>query len=67
MEIIKKICYIPWIGTELKDQVFKNDKLGSWEYELQKILKKNGIEIHTVDILSVKDADAVIMFDNMFY
>lgn len=67
MKNIKKVCYIPWIGTPLKDEVFKNDKLGNWEYALKQALEKSGIEIHTVDQLPVKDADAVIMFDNMFY
>ena len=39
----------------------------SWEHKLKQMLEKEGIEIHTVDRLSIKDADAVIMFDNIFY
>ena len=63
---IKKISYIPWRGTPKNDVVFDANE-ASWEYELKKQLKSLDIEIHTNDILPIKDADACLIFDNIFY
>ena len=67
MNNIKKVCYIPWIGTPLQNEVFHNNNIKNWEQELKKILEDNNIEISTSDVLPIKDADAIVMLDNFFY
>lgn len=67
MNNIKKVCYIPWIGTPLQNEVFNNSNIKNWEQELKKILKEDNIEIYTNDVLPIKDADAIVMLDNFFY
>lgn len=62
----KKICYVPWLGTEKNNKIFKND-IGSWEYILKQKLEKQGIEIYTDDLIKIEDSDGCIFFDNLFY
>lgn len=64
---MKRVCYIPWIGTPLQNEVFNNTNIKNWEQELKGMLKEENIEIYTSDMLPIKDADAIIMLDNFFY
>lgn len=66
MKKIKKVCYIPWIGTPKENKVFKNNK-NSWEHILYNNLKQKGINIFTDDMVKVSESDACITFDNMYY
>lgn len=66
MDKIKRISYIPFYGAPKKDEIFNSNKYG-WEFALKEKLNKNGIEIHTDDIVSIKEADACLIFDNIFY
>ena len=61
----KIVCYYPYVGTKLNDEVFENKS--SWEYHLKQLLAKDDIEIHTYDKVDVKDADYVLVFDNIFF
>ena len=57
----KKICYVPWLGTEKNNKIFKND-IGSWEYILKQKLEKQGIEIYTDDLIKIEDSDGCIFY-----
>ncbi len=59
------VCYYPYIGAPLNDEVFENTH--SWEYKLKKLLEKENIDIHTYDIVPISKADYVLVFDNLFY
>lgn len=63
---ISKISYIPFYGALTQDGVFE-DNIYGWENALKKKLKKKNIEIHTNDILPIKEADGCLIFDNIFY
>lgn len=43
MKKIKRITYIPWLGTPKNDYVFSLNKKG-WEYEFKKILNKEKLK-----------------------
>ena len=64
---IKKISYVPYIGTRLKSEVFTDRYINNWTYKLKEKTQKAGIMLETNDVMNVKDADAVIFFDNMYY
>ncbi|MDD2203521.1 MAG: glycosyltransferase family 10 [Bacilli bacterium] len=64
---IKKVSYVPYIGTPLNNEIFSKKFSNNWTYKLKNLLEKSGREIGTNDVINVRDADAVIFFDNMFY
>lgn len=66
MSEIKKVSYVPWLGTPKKNKVFAKD-IGNWEYCLKNSLAKKKIIIGTDDVVKVEEADAAIIFDNLFY
>lgn len=61
----KVVCYYPYVGSKLNDGVFENKN--SWEYHLKELLNKENIDIHTYDLVSIEEADYVLVFDNIFY
>lgn len=63
---IKKVCYVPWLGSPKNNIVFDNN-VGNWEYQLARQLEQENIKIDTDDLVSMNQVDAAITFDNIFY
>lgn len=61
----RQVSYIPFMGTKLNNEVFKNKS--GWEYKLKELLKKENVSISTNDVLPTIEADFCLVFDNMYY